>query len=101
MVQLESGGIGRRARLRIKKIAPPRRPQGKTSPEAVGARLFYLPPCLPDFNPIKPMWSKVKQILRSHAPRTEEELLRAARIAFQSISKADCKGFFFSAQYAA
>jgi len=56
---------------------------------------------LPDFNPIKPMWSKVKQILRSHAPRTEEELLRAARIAFQSISKADCKGFFFSAQYAA
>jgi len=50
---------------------------------------------LPDINPIKPMWSKVKQILRSHAPRTEEELFRAARTAFQSISRADCKGFFF------
>jgi transposase len=68
--------------------------------EAVGARLLYLPPYSPDFNPIEPMWSKIKQSLRSHAPRTEEELLRAAKSAFNSISSADCKGFFFSAQYA-
>jgi transposase len=68
--------------------------------EAVGARLLYLPPYSPDFNPIEPMWSKIKQILRSHAPRTEDELLRAAQTAFNSISTADCKGFFFSAQYA-
>src|ERR1017187_5756754 len=67
---------------------------------AVGARLLYLPPYWPDFNPIEPMWSKIKQSLRSHAPRTEEELLRAAKSAFNSISSADCKGFFFSAQYA-
>jgi hypothetical protein len=46
------------------------------------------------------MWSKIKQILRGHAPRTEEQLLRAAKMAFQSISVADCKGFFFSARYA-
>jgi hypothetical protein len=25
------------------------------------------------------MWSKIKQILRTHAPRTENELLRAAK----------------------
>ena len=68
--------------------------------EAVGARLLYLPPYSPDFNPIEPMWSKIKQTLRRHAPRTEEELLQAAKAAFQSISSADCKGFFFSAQYA-
>jgi transposase len=68
--------------------------------EAVGARLLYLPPYSPDFNPIEPMWSKIKQVLRSHAPRTEKELLRAAKTAFQSISSADCQGFFFSAQYA-
>jgi transposase len=68
--------------------------------EAVGARLLYLPPYSPDFNPIKPMWSKIKHILRSHAPRTDEQLLRAAQTAFNSISTADCKGFFFSAQYA-
>jgi transposase len=68
--------------------------------EATGARLLYLPPYSPDFNPIEPLWSKIKQILRSHAPRTDEQLLLAAKTAFQSISAADCKGFFFSAQYA-
>ena len=68
--------------------------------EAVGARLLYLPPYSPDVNPIEPMWSKIKQVLRRPAPRTEKELLRAAQTAFQSISSADCKGFFFSAQYA-
>jgi transposase len=68
--------------------------------EAAGARLLYLPPYSPDFNPIEPMWSKVKQILRSHAPRTDEQLLRAAKAAFEAISTADCKGFFFGAQYA-
>jgi transposase len=68
--------------------------------EAVGARLRYLPPYSPDFNPIENMWAKVKQVLRSHAPRTEPELIRAAKIAFDAISIADCKGFFSNAQYA-
>jgi transposase len=68
--------------------------------EAVGARLLYLPPYSPDFNPIEPMGSKIKQILRSQAPRTEEGLLLAAKTAFQSISPGDCKGFFFSARCA-
>jgi len=68
--------------------------------EAAGARLLYLPPYSPDFNPIEPMWSKIKQILRRHAPRTDEQLLLAARTAFQSITTDDCKGFFFSTQYA-
>jgi transposase len=68
--------------------------------EAVGARLRYLPPYSPDFNPIENMWAKVKQILRSHAPRTEAEMIRAAKLAFDAISTADCKGFFSNAQYA-
>jgi transposase len=68
--------------------------------EAAGARLLYLPPYSPDFNPIEPMWSKIKQVLRSHAPRTEEERLQAAQTAFNSVSTADCQGFFFSARYA-
>ena len=68
--------------------------------EAAGARLLYLPPYSPDFNPIENMWSKVKQILRSQAPRTETELLLAAKMAFQAITTADCQGFFLNAQYA-
>lgn len=68
--------------------------------EEAGARLIYLPPYSPDFNPIENMWSKVKQILRSWAPRTEEELLPAAKAAFAAISTADCQGFFLNAKYA-
>jgi transposase len=68
--------------------------------QARGARLMYLPPYSPDLNPIEPMWSKIKQALRSHAARSDEPLLLAAKAAFESISSGDCRGFFFSAQYA-
>lgn len=68
--------------------------------EAAGARLRYLPPYSPDFNPIEPMWSKIKQILRSQAPRNDDQLLAAASTAFQAISRADCQGYFFSTKYA-
>src|ERR1022692_2576817 len=68
--------------------------------ESAGARLRYLPPYSPDFNPIENMWSKIKQRLRSLAPRTGAELLQAAAHAFAAISPADCQGFFLHAQYA-
>ena len=68
--------------------------------EAVGARLRYLPPYSPDFNPIENMWSKIKQRLRSLAPRTTEALLKASADAFDTITPADCHGFFLYAQYA-
>ena len=67
---------------------------------SAGARLLYLPPYPPDFNPIENMWSKIKQFLRSAQPRTWEELLQAAKTAFAAITQADCLGFFLNAQYA-
>lgn len=68
--------------------------------EQAGARLRYLPPYSPDFNPIENMWSKIKQILRSAGPRTGPEMIQAAKTAFQAISPTDCRGFFSNAQYA-
>jgi transposase len=68
--------------------------------EGAGAQLLYLPPYSPDFNPIENLWSKVKQILRSLAPRTAHQLLEAAAVAFAAISTTDCEGFFLNAQYA-
>lgn len=67
--------------------------------EAVGARLLYRSPYSPDFNPIEPKCSKIKEVLRSQALRSEEELLQAAQ-TLNAISTADCKGFFLNAQYA-
>jgi hypothetical protein len=46
------------------------------------------------------MWSKIKQTLRNHAPRTAAELIAAAKIAFQAVSLSDCHGFFSNANYA-
>ena len=68
--------------------------------EAAGARLKYLPPYSPDFNPIENLWSKIKQSLRSQSPRTPAKLLTAAANAFATISPADCHGFFLHAGYA-
>jgi transposase len=62
--------------------------------EAVGARLLYLPPYSPDLSPIEPMWSKVKQKLRSIAARTVEALRAAVTAALETITENDCRGFF-------
>jgi len=68
--------------------------------EAAGAVLVYLPPYSPDLNPIEPMWSKVKQSLRSAAARSFDALLASIRTALASISSVDCIGFFNGCGYA-
>jgi transposase len=67
---------------------------------AVGARLEYLPPYSPDLNPIENLWSKVKQGLKSRAPRTARHLCQAAGAAFATVTPEDCHGFFSHAGYA-
>lgn len=68
--------------------------------EGAGTRLEYLPPDSPDFNPIERMWSKVKQGLKSRAPRNARPLPRAAGAVFAAVTPADCQGFFLHAGYA-
>lgn len=63
--------------------------------EAAGARLEYLPPYSPDFNPIENMWSKVKQGVKSRAPRNARQLFQAAGAAFDTVTPEDCHGFFY------
>ena len=67
---------------------------------AAGARLAYLPPYSPDFNPIENLWSKVKAGLKSRAPRTARQLLKAAAAAFAAVTPEDCQGFLLHAGYA-
>jgi transposase len=68
--------------------------------EATGAQLAYLPPYSPDFNPIEPMWSKVKEALRSAAARTLDALGDAVARAMASVTADDCLGFFTTSGYA-
>ena len=69
--------------------------------QGAGARLLYLPPYSPDFNPIENMWSKVKQHLRSAAARTFEALREAVWSALDRVTPSDCVGFFRHCGYAA
>ncbi len=67
--------------------------------EAAGASLLPLPPYSPDFSPIEPMWSKVKQDLRSAEARTPQALGQAAAGAFASVTAADARGWFGECGY--
>jgi len=62
--------------------------------EAVGARLLYLPPYSPDFNPIEQAWSKVKQILRSLKARTADALEAAVAEALAAITTENAVAWF-------
>jgi transposase len=68
--------------------------------EAAGAKLVYLPPYSPDFNPIENMWSKVKQHLRSAAARTFDALQETVTSALTTITTDDCVGYFKHCGYA-
>lgn len=67
--------------------------------EARGARLVYLPPYSPDFNPIEQIWAKVKQCLRSAKARTVETLEQAIADALQAITAEDTAGCFAGCGY--
>ena len=46
----------------------------KEAIEKVGARVLYLPPYSPDFNPIEQVFSKLKALLRKAKERTVQDL---------------------------
>ncbi len=69
--------------------------------EASGARLLYLPPYSPDFNPIEMGFSKFKAHVRAAAARTFETLWQAATQAIEKFTPAECTNFFTAAGYAA
>ena len=62
--------------------------------EARGARLLYLPPYSPDFNPIEPAWSKIKKWLRAAKARTLPLLEDAVTLAFAAITPENAVGWF-------
>lgn len=64
-----------------------------------GAKLIYLPPYSPDFNPIENFWSKVKNTLRSLGARTYQALDLAITQAFSQVSFKDIRNWFAHSCY--
>ena len=58
---------------------------------AADAELWYLPAYSPDLNPIEPMWSKVKTLIRKAAARCEESLFQAIGHALRAVTEEDLR----------
>jgi transposase len=67
--------------------------------KAAGARLLYLPPYSPDFNPIENAFAKLKALLRKAAARTVDDLWSAIRDALPLFTPQECANLFTAAGY--
>lgn len=67
--------------------------------EAVGAKVLFLSPYSPDYNPIEHLWSKLKSLMRGIGGRTREALEAALTKAFALVSVDDIKGWFAHCGY--
>lgn len=62
--------------------------------EAAGAELVFLPPYSPDLNPIEMVFAKVKQLLRSLACRTRDQLWRSMQRMLDAVTPSDAANCF-------
>lgn len=67
--------------------------------EAAGARLVYLPPYSPDFNPIEMAFSKLKALLRKAAARTIPDLWKTIAECLDQFTADECRNYFAAAGY--
>jgi transposase len=67
--------------------------------EATGAKLLYLPPYSPDFNPIENAFAKLKALLRKAAERTVERLWAAVGELLIEFTPQQCQNMFAAAGY--
>ena len=67
--------------------------------EGVGARLLFLPPYSPDFNPIENAFAKLKTLLRKAAARTVDELWKVIGASLDAFGPAECANYFTSCGY--
>jgi transposase len=65
--------------------------------ERVGAKLLYLPPYSPDFNPIEQVFSKLKALLRKAAARTIDDPWNAIAAILPAFTPEECKNYFVNA----
>ncbi len=62
--------------------------------EAVDAKLVYLPPYSPDFNPIELAFAKLKSLLRTAARRTVKQLEDTIAGLLDRFEHEECKAYF-------
>jgi transposase len=66
---------------------------------SMGAKLLFLPPYSPDFNPIEQVFAKMKHLLRKAKERTVESTWQRIGSLLGSFSKEECSNYFINAGY--
>ena len=67
--------------------------------EAAAARLLFLPPYSPDFNPIENAFAKLKALLRAAAERTVDGLWDTIGSLIDRFTPEECAHYFAAAGY--
>jgi transposase len=69
--------------------------------EAVGARILYLSPYSPEFNPIEHWWSQLKAFLRQFSPTTSKAVDTLIKTAIDLMNPNHLKNWFTHCCYCA
>lgn len=72
----------------------------RTMIQAVGARLWYLPPYSPDLNPIEQAFAKIKHWMRHAQKRAIDDTWQHIGHLVETIQPPECQNYFSNAGYA-
>jgi transposase len=96
LAELRAGDI-----VVLDNLSSHKRIEARRAIEAVGARVVFLPPYSPDFNPIENAFSKLKHLVRSAGKRTIDELWSFLGQAIDAFAPSECLNYFRHCGYAA
>jgi transposase len=74
-------------------LAAHKQPEVRAAIEAAGARLRFLPPYSPDFNPIELAFAKLKAFFRAARPRTFDHVCELMAVALGLFMPDECRNY--------
>jgi transposase len=74
-------------------LAAHKQPEVRAAIEQIGARLRFLPPYSPDFNPIEQAFAKLKAFLRAARARTFEHICDVIAAALRLFLPEECGNY--------
>ena len=74
-------------------LAVHKHPEIRTAIEGAGARVRFLPPYSPDFNPIEQAFAKLKAFLRAARPRTFDHVCELMAAAIGLFTPTECANY--------
>jgi transposase len=71
----------------------------RTAIRKAGAKLFFLLPYSPDFNPIEQVFAKLKHLLRKAKERSVDATWQRIGLLLKTFTKQECANYFANAGY--